>query len=409
MNETGETAKIEKYKKYKKKYTDNMFCKNVSQLCKTKLLDQLFISKIDNARNTINYTNGIYELNTGIFRERTRDDYISQYLPFAYTTDIDQKIIDEVKTVFFQISNSDNKLMEFNLCWLGYCLTGETEQQKFLFVVGHTAQNGKSTLAKMFSSSLPIYSCKMDKKTFTKGYTKAHKQFAQVRKPVRFVYIEELDRIKLDVDLLKDFVDGDKICNEVMYGTTEDIKIHCKLLCTSNNDPVFDTDEGIKRRGILEVLTNKFLDKAVYDKIPNKKGIYIKDITLIKKFDTNDAYKMAFIYLLLPYAKKYYDNGLIIDSTINNSFGDLCNENDDIDNFIETFYVITNDCNDRIHKDEFLLNWNTHFKTKIAWAFLISDVKRKLKYDKDKRMDGRKGVILGLKHKPINDVEENGI
>lgn len=87
----------------------------------------------------------------------------------------------------------------------------------------------KSTIAKLFMNSLPIYSIKLNKRTFNKDYNKSHKQFVKIKKPIRFVYIEELDEKKLDVDLLKDFVDGDQIGgNEVMYGTCEDIDIYSK-------------------------------------------------------------------------------------------------------------------------------------------------------------------------------------
>jgi phage/plasmid-associated DNA primase len=146
-------------------------------------------------------------------------------------------------------------------------MTGETKQQKFLCTIGHSAQNGKSTLAKMFDNTFSIYSMKLDKQTFTKDYSKRQKQFALIRKPVRFVYIEEMDRNKLDGDVLKDFVDGDKINNEIMYGTSETIILQCKLNLISNNNINFDTDSGIKRRGYSQKFTNKFIPKDDYEKL----------------------------------------------------------------------------------------------------------------------------------------------
>ena len=42
-----------------------------------------------------------------------------------------------------------------------------------------------------------------------------------IRHPIRFAHMEELSRKNLDVDILKDFIDGDKLNVEIMFGTSE--------------------------------------------------------------------------------------------------------------------------------------------------------------------------------------------
>ena len=391
-----------------KTHVSYYYASNVAKYCKSILKNDEFENQMDDCRYVLNFSNGIYDLKSGVFRERKKDDYISKCLPFEYTETINETIKKEINNIIYQISNNDDELCKFNLSWLGYCLTGETRAQKFLMMIGYTAQNGKSTLAKLFMNSLPIYSQKIDKQTFNINFTKAHKQFVKVKKPVRFVCIEELDRNKLDVDRLKDFVDGDKIGgNEIMFGTSEDIKLHCKLHCTSNKDPLFDTDEGMKRRGLLEILTNKFVDKKIYDNTTNKTGLYLKDDTLGIKFDTNDEYKMAFISILLPYAKKYYANGLIIPAKVEIGFKDLCDDNDQMKNFIDEYYDITGNNEDKIHRDDFIDLYNIHYNTKFNWIKLSGDVKRLLTYDSQKRVNNRKGVIIGIKKLEIKNQLDN--
>jgi len=381
------------------KITNCNYIASIMAYCRTFLLDDKFIDKLDVCKETLNFSNGIYNLRTGEFRNRECSDYVSKCLDYEFNPIKNDKLIKKIEEVIYRISNNDTELYEFNLSWLGYCLTGETNLQKFLFIVGHTASNGKSTLARIFSNSLPIYRRKLDKRTFSEGYSKSHKQFATIKKPIRFVYIEELDRNKLDVNLFKDFVDGDKIGgNEVLYGTTEDIDIYSKLLITSNSDPIFDNDSGMLRRGILEVLTNKFVDKKVYDKLNNKNGYYVVDRTLLNEFQNNVNYKLAFLHILLPYASKYYKiNNIFIPEKIEKGFDDLCKENDPMLQFIEEHFEITNNDEDRIHKDEFLYLYNDYYKTKFRWNYLMSDVKRLLTYDRNKRTDGKKGTILGIK------------
>ena len=168
----------------------------------------------------------------------------------------------EILTTIFHISNDNVDIVEFNLSWFAYCLTGITKEQKMLFIIGHTAGNGKSTLTTMFESAFNIYSKKIGNNKFDVNNNKKHKTFAGINKIIRYVYMEEMNKKKIDIDILKDFVDGNKIgSNEVMYGTTSDIIINCKLTVFSNHNPNFDSDYGMRRRGILNMSQNDLSKK----------------------------------------------------------------------------------------------------------------------------------------------------
>lgn len=397
----NEADKILNVTKLLKQTTNPSYVEGILKYCSGFMEDNEFENKLDSCRHVINFKNGIYDFKNECFRRRIKEDYVNKILPYDYKETFDSKIYEQIRTIFMNISNDDSILYDFHLQWLGYCLTGETSLQKFLFVVGHTAANGKSTMAKIFSNSFPIYSKKLNKETFNKGYTKVHKQFAKIKKPVRFVYIEELDRKKLDIQSLKDFVDGDKIGNnEVMYGTAEDIDIHSKLLITSNSDPIFDNDAGIRRRGLLSVLTNKFVTQNEYENSKNKKGYYLRDGELVDKFITSDNHKIAFFHLLLPHVIYYYKHKSIkIPKFIEEGFEDLCKENDPMAQFIEEHYIVTDDDNDRIHKNDFLQLYNDHYGTNLRWNVVISDVKRLLTFKSKVRANKKQGAICGIKLK----------
>ncbi|AYV76838.1 MAG: DNA primase [Barrevirus sp.] len=383
------------------KYTDVRFIECIYKYCQPLLENNKFEKIIDSDRHTLNFKNGIYNLRLGIFREREKNDFISKCLEIDYAEKVNVPIKTEILKILKQIANDDPQLLEFNLSYLGYCLTGETALQKFLIVVGYGAQNGKSTMAKMFTKALPIYSAKPDKRTFNLDYTNAHKQFSLIKKPVRFVFMEELNQKKLDTERLKDFVDGDKIGgNEILYGTAENIDIHSKLYFASNKDPVFDTDEGMKRRGLLVTLTNKFYKTNKYNKNKDKKGVYLEDKTIDDKFMT-EPYAMAFISILIPYAKKYYEGKFIVPNDIEDDFENLCDENDTMKSFIETHYEITGSDADRIHKDDFVKTYNFYNGTKHTWAILMSDAKRHLTYDRCKRANNLQGALMGIKRKIV--------
>ena len=127
---------------------------------------------------------------------------------------------------------------------------------------------------------------------------------------------------------------------------------------------------------------------------------------LEKKFE-REEYKMAFINIMIPYARKYYEEGLKYPEKIKKTFNDLCDENDEMKDFIERYYEITNNEKDKIHKDEFLEIYNCHYKSKKKWNDIMSEVKRILTYSKDVRVEGKKGSIIGIKKIEKNEENES--
>lgn len=311
--------------------------------------------------------------------------------------------MEELKEKLFVISNNDPVLFEFNLSWLGYCMTGENGTERFLIMVGYSASNGKSTMATMFNKSLPIYSCMINNRTFDKGYEKVHKQLAAVTKIKRFVVMEELSIKKLDGTQLKLFTTGGKFVTEKIFDTQLELDIRAKLYCTSNIDPSFDTDEGIRRREILETLYNKFVPKDEYESTTNKIRLYIRDTDLKKNFDTPE-YQLTFIQLLIPYACAYYESGLIIPQSLDEQFNTLCDENDEIKTFIDQY--ITHDKYSCISKDVFITEFNKKMNTQFTLNYLIRKSKTHSTYQKDKRCSDSRGAFLGIKFKEKPVVNE---
>jgi hypothetical protein len=282
-------------------------------------------------------------------------------------------------------------------------LTGETVEQLFLISVGYSAGNGKSTLSEMFEAVFPIYTKKLDRETFSEGFAKKHKQFSGLKAPIRFVYIEEPDKKAMDVNLVKDFVNGTKIGgNEVLYKTTEDIHLQCKLQFNTNKAPKFETDEGMKRRGVLQELNNCFLEKKYYDKRKNQKGVYLKDKKLMKEFSENDKLRLAFFHIISSYSMKYYEEGLEIDDEYKTNFDNLCDDNDKMRLFIEKYYHQTNMSTDKIYKDDILNLYRYESKLKFTpWQYVLNEIRRLgLTFDAQVRVNGsEKGCVLGLRLK----------
>ena len=193
--------------------------------------------------------------------------------------------------------------------------------------------------------------------------------------------------------------DGDKINNEVLFKTTEEIEILFKLNIISNHDPQFSTDAGMRRRGLLMNFTNTFVEEDDY--IPGVKGVYKKDKRLLNLFQNND-YKLAFFHILLPFAMKFYKSELFIPKCVKDQFKDLCGENDKMSAFIDSKLEKTGHIGDKMFKDELLMMYNTHYKVNCNWTTIFSDVKRcGLNYDRAGYVVyvvmSQRGVITGIR------------
>jgi hypothetical protein len=69
--------------------------------------------------------------------------------------------------------------MDYYLDMLGQALLGDTELEKALyFCVGVGGNNGKTLILEALSDVMPNYVSNIERQTFEKGYSKAHKHMA---------------------------------------------------------------------------------------------------------------------------------------------------------------------------------------------------------------------------------------
>ena len=378
------------------------FSSSIAEIASNKIYDPSFYSKLDRQKDMINFANGYVNLRTGTFKKRDPTDFFSKCLDYDYIETAVPEYTKKIQTLVTNICNDERVYYDFMLGWLGYCLTGETSEQKSLYIIGHSAENGKSTLSKIFEACFTCYCFKFHSDSLCEKNDKSHKYIAST-KGIRYVYIEELGKGKLNESLYKDLVDGNSINNEVLFKTTEKIEILFKINIISNNDPVFNNDAGMKRRGLLMNFTNSFKEDDDYR--PGVKGLYKKDKKLLNLFENNE-YKIAFFHILLPYAIKFYKTELFIPKCMKDQFKDLCGENDKMSAFIDNKIELTGHIGDKMYKDQFLLLYNTHYNLHCNWMTILSDIKRcGLNYDRAGYCVyggmSQRGVITGIRARNV--------
>ena len=243
---------------------------------------------------------------------------------------------------------------------------------------------------------------KLDSQTFELGNMKRHKQIISlVTNPIRFAYCEEMRDKKLDVDFLKDMVDGDKINCEVMYGTTVIHSIQAKISTCGNSDMNIFADGGIVRRATVQMYDSVFRRGETDD---FEKHVYQLKEGYDKNFQNNE-YKNAYLHLLLD----YYNENMDFPKENEQNFTDITNDYDEYGNILSSNFEITkNDEVDRVGKDKL----HNFFKDKLnkptlAWGTFLRECKQRgLTYNKHLRCDGVKGCFTGIKSLADDDVDD---
>ena len=111
-------------------------------------------------------------------------------------------------------------------------------------------------------------------------------------------------------------------------------------------------------------------------------------------FDDDD-FKLALIHLLLPYAKKYYTQGLSV-SQMQQNFEDLCTDSDKYMQLKLTQLRITNDDNDRLTKQDLADLFEQVYNIKISEQTAVSEFQRVgLTYNKGLRQSTRNSRTPG--------------
>jgi hypothetical protein len=292
----------------------------------------------------VHFRNGVFDLKTQSFRMRTEKDYITQWLEYDYIdeTDIPSDIL-EFPEEFFRKLHKEDDHREFCIAYNAYCITGDTTKQIFKMNQGK-ASNGKSTEFAVMKECFPIYVSKMDNRILQQGFEKRHKYLdCLTRDPIRLIYMEELPSKNLDVEFIKDFVDGRELDVEVMHGTKSTIICNAKLATCSQHDPKMDVDAGILRRGCIQRYTSTFVE-GIEDNWGKREFAKVFGFETI--FD-DDRYKLAMFHTLRKRIGK-----MSIPQESKEEFKAAVEESDEIRQMLCGMFDFTNDEEDRISKAE---------------------------------------------------------
>jgi P4 family phage/plasmid primase-like protien len=147
----------------------------------------------------------------------------------------------------------DPDLPPFLQRWCGYCLTGVTSEQKFVFGYG-TGANGKSTFINTIAKILGDYATVADVATFIASSHERHPtDVAKLHGP-RLVIAQETEKgRRWDEAKIKSLTGGDKMTARFMRQDFFDFVPKFKLFVVGNHKPHLDNVDAAMRRRLLLV------------------------------------------------------------------------------------------------------------------------------------------------------------
>ena len=321
------TDEITKYSKMYSEVDKSGFYAMITKHLKTILYDSEFFYKLDNNPYKIAFQDGIYDLRENKFNHGYSDfDYLTKTIPFQYNEPSQEHMV-FVKNVIFKICNCNQSHMDYYLGVLGQAMLGDAELEKALyFCVGVGGNNGKTLILEALADTMPNYVSKIERKTFEKGYTKAHKHLAGT-KGKRIVYVEELSSKEQEIELLKELADGKNVKNEILFSTDELINIMFKLFFLANCQANMKADGGIGNRYRQLCHNSKFNKDTTVDNYENLDFVQDKTLAGLLKGE----YKHALIQLLLDAGHLYTKtNTLIIPDEFEEAITNTLEANDEI-------------------------------------------------------------------------------
>jgi hypothetical protein len=268
------------------------------------LYDPNFISELDNGLYRLAFQNGILDLKTCEFRQGIfQEDFLTKCIPHDYIKPKDSEI-EWVRNKLKQICNWNDAHLEYYLSVLGYALTGDsTKEQNFWYLLGQTAENGKSIIFEVLETIMPNY--------VRKGVPNILDMKADLRKEIatwrglKILWLNELSNSTKDQDVVKSLCDGTSMSYNRLYATeAEMMPINFKMIAVSNNSINIKGDAGVKRRFKVLQLGSQFKEEYTEDNFDKLE--FKRDKDLGEKLMT--TYKNALLYLLATYSKKYWEN-----------------------------------------------------------------------------------------------------
>lgn len=251
------------------------------------------------------------DLRAVVHRSIQRDDYLTMLMNASYNPEADcprwRQFLDEIFA-------GNEELIAFVQRAIGYCLTGDTREQKIFLLHGGGA-NGKSTFLKIIMDLFGGYADNASFETFDANKrNEASNDLAKLRGKRLVTVIETEEGRKLAESRVKSVTGSDMITCRFLYAEYFSYYPTYKIWIAMNHLPhIRGTDNGIWRRIILIPFTQSFVDR--------------EDRTLL---ETLDSEMDGILQWALEGLRQWWDRGLDAPQIVINATANYRTDSDQI-------------------------------------------------------------------------------
>jgi putative DNA primase/helicase len=156
-----------------------------------------------------------------------------------------------------EVTGKDPELKEFLQSFFGYCLTGDTREQKLLFIYG-PGMSGKSTFVNALRQVMGDYATSASMTTFTASNFDQHPEELARLDGFRLVTANETEEgRKWRENRIKELTGGDPITARYMRQDSFTFRPKFKFAFVGNHAPgLVNVDSAIRRRILLQPFQN---------------------------------------------------------------------------------------------------------------------------------------------------------
>ena len=281
---------------------------------------------LDTHPELLNVLNGVIDLQTGKLYPHDSSLLLTQKINASFNPDAQSETVDK----FFADIMPDETTRNGLLRWLGYCLSGETREEKFMIWYG-TGANGKGLLSGTLLELLGNYGCGLTPRALLKKSKLADDsdRATTALNPLRTARCAISEEVpsdaELDCSILKNLTGGDRFNLRKNFGEYESVKLAAKLNISGNYLPRI---ENINDGGMLRRLLNlPFTVQFGTDEHPRDDQLKAKMI--------QPENLSALLTILVREAGYWYKDGLIISDEMKSETRRHLSENNFIADFID--------------------------------------------------------------------------
>lgn len=323
------------------------------------------------------FENGVYDLQTNIFRKGKAEEYISTTTGYDYEP-AKPLYIKKLNKIIKEIFPTDDERL-FTLQILANGLIGLNAHEIFVCWTGPGGRNGKGLLERLTLLTLGKDYCR----TINPAYLSATRiqnpasadSFIFALRNCRLLFIDEVsDTMEFDKGRLKSWSGNDIIPVRDLFQKGGGIQIKPKFMMiflTNDIINIKNPDDAIKARLTAISFKYRFLENPD----PNNKYEKKVDNTLKSKFDDNIEWRRAFFQILVEQYNIYCKNNkkLIIPDKFKEASNKILEINDPVHNFINECCEITKNKNDRILRSQLYKIFCKHYQDSHISAKMFND------------------------------------